>query len=145
MSSTLETSSSLAASKTGAIPTAVIINNNKNNNNINNNNNNVNNNGIPTIEATALYCEPIPTIHGQELRQDVGTCRGTLSYYSYYCKYYYYCYYYYITITITITITILSGCGRTFQRPVGVHDAMAQYYRCKECCKLRLTDFCIIC
>ena len=102
-------SSTTTANSTATIPTAVVINKNDNNNN-NNNNNNISTNG-PTIEATAVYSVPMP-IQGQELRQDIGICRG---------------------------------CGQSFQRPIGVHNAMAQYYRCKECCKLRLTDFCVIC
>jgi len=104
MSSSSSTTTTIS---TTAIPTAVVINkSNSKNENVNNVNNN-----IPTIEATAIYSEPIIPIHGQELRQDIGICRS---------------------------------CGKSFQRPIGTHDAMAQFYRCKECCKLKITDFCII-
>ena len=41
-------------------------------------------------------------------------------------------------------IGICRGCGQQFVRPVGCHDAQAQYFRCQECCKLKLTDFCIV-
>jgi hypothetical protein len=105
-SSLSSSSTTTTTTSTTAIPTAVVINKSKNENV----NNNVNNN-IPTIEATAIYSEPIIPIHGQELRQDIGICRS---------------------------------CGKSFQRPIGTHDAMAQFYRCKECCKLKITDFCII-
>jgi len=41
-------------------------------------------------------------------------------------------------------IGVCRGCGQQFVRPVGCHDAQAQYFRCQECCKLKLTDFCIV-
>ena len=110
LSLSLSSTTTTTTTSTTAIPTAVVINKSNSKNENVNNVNNVNNN-IPTIEATAIYSEPIIPIHGQELRQDIGICRS---------------------------------CGRSFQRPIGTHDAMAQFYRCKECCKLKITDFCII-
>lgn len=35
---------------------------------------------------------------------------------------------------------ICRKCRRPFQRPVGVHDGQAQYYRCEDCNKTRLLD-----
>ena len=39
-------------------------------------------------------------------------------------------------------VGICRGCGQNFIRPPGCHDAQAQYFRCKECCKLKVIDFC---
>jgi hypothetical protein len=43
---------------------------------------------------------------------------------------------------------ICRRCRRQFERPPGVHDGQAQYYRCKECDGVRLQemiiDSCII-
>jgi hypothetical protein len=41
-------------------------------------------------------------------------------------------------------VGICRGCGQRFNRPPNCHDAQAQYYRCKECCKLKIQDFCIV-
>jgi hypothetical protein len=35
-------------------------------------------------------------------------------------------------------------CGRQFVRTPDINEASAQYYRCRECAQLHVTDFCVI-
>jgi hypothetical protein len=39
---------------------------------------------------------------------------------------------------------ICRGCGRAFVRPPGVHDGQSQYFRCEECNRTTIANFCVI-
>jgi DNA-directed RNA polymerase subunit RPC12/RpoP len=38
------------------------------------------------------------------------------------------------------TIGVCRRCRRQFERPPGVHDGSAQYYRCPECAGIKFED-----
>jgi hypothetical protein len=39
---------------------------------------------------------------------------------------------------------ICRGCGQVFIRAQGVHSGMAQYFRCDDCSRTTIDNFCVI-